>query len=54
MKRYISAALIIVLAYMLCANRGAEKPDIFQPGSSIGISKGQAIGIVVEWLQWPR
>jgi hypothetical protein len=48
MKRYISAALIIVLGFIFCAPTEAQKkPDIFQPGSSIGISKGQAAGIVV-------
>lgn len=47
-SRCLSRLLIIALGFVWCAPTQAQKkPEIFAPGSSIGLSKGQADAIVI-------
>jgi hypothetical protein len=47
MTKYLSPILIIALVFVLCGPAGAQNPNILAPGSTIGPSKGEVVGIIV-------
>jgi hypothetical protein len=47
MTTFLSGILIIALVFVLCLPAGAQSPNILAPGSTIGPSKGEVVGIIV-------
>jgi hypothetical protein len=47
MNKYLSPVLIIALVFVLSLPAGAQSPNILAPGSTIGPSKGEVVGIIV-------
>jgi hypothetical protein len=47
MTKCLSAPLIVALVFVLCLPAGAQHPNIIAPGSHIGPSKGEVVGITV-------